>query len=199
LVRDVDKRGRKTLEVAHEALLRTWPALTTWLIEDRDKLRQHNAIVRAAKEWDESGRKLDLLVHRDGRLKDAKKLVSERRFAFSAGSGERDYLDVCEWNQSQKETAAQEERERRLKDAERLARAEAERAEDARKLAEEQKQRAELSEQREKDQKEAARKLRRRAWILALVAFVAIAAGGLAVLGLNSALTKENPRGGESS
>jgi hypothetical protein len=38
--------------------------------------------VRAAKEWDESGRKSDLLVHRDGRLQDAKKLISEQRFEF---------------------------------------------------------------------------------------------------------------------
>jgi hypothetical protein len=73
------KDGKATVEIAHEALLRTWPKLANWLVEDRDKLRQHNAIVRAAREWDESGRKLDLLVHRDGRLEDAKKLVSERR------------------------------------------------------------------------------------------------------------------------
>lgn len=117
LVRDVDKRGRTTLEVAHEALLRTWPALTSWLIEDRDKLRQHNAIVRAAKEWDESGRKTDLLVHRDGRLKDAAQLISERRFAFVPESVEHTYLGACVTDQEAREAAAQEERDRRWRSA----------------------------------------------------------------------------------
>jgi hypothetical protein len=51
LVTDRDDKGRETVEIAHEALLRTWPTLISWLVEDRDKLRQHNAIARAAKDW----------------------------------------------------------------------------------------------------------------------------------------------------
>jgi hypothetical protein len=39
LVTDRDPQGRETIEVAHEALLRTWPLLGGWLAEDRDKLR----------------------------------------------------------------------------------------------------------------------------------------------------------------
>jgi hypothetical protein len=146
LVRDVDKRGRTTLEVAHEALLRTWPALTTWLIEDRDKLRQHNAIVRAAKEWDESGRKTDLLVHRDGRLKDAAQLISERRFAFVRESVEHTYFAACVTDQEAREAAEQEERDRRVKEAE----------------------------DRGREQKEAAGRLRRLAVVLAVVALAAV-------------------------
>jgi tetratricopeptide (TPR) repeat protein len=121
LVAGADKDGRVTVEIAHEALLRTWPTLITWLVEDRDKLRQYNAIMRAAKDWDESGRKSDLLVHRDGRLKDAMKLISEQRFAFLPGSLEHTYLDACVTDQQAREAAAQEERERRLQDAQRLA------------------------------------------------------------------------------
>ena len=45
--------GQATVEIAHEALLRTWPTLVNWLVEDRDKLRQYNIIVRAAQEWDQ--------------------------------------------------------------------------------------------------------------------------------------------------
>ena len=77
------KDGKATVEIAHEALLRTWPKLANWLVEDRDKLRQHNAIVRAAQEWNQHRQEDPYLVHRDGRLEDAGKLVSEQRFAFS--------------------------------------------------------------------------------------------------------------------
>jgi WD40 repeat protein len=120
LVRDVDKQGGTTLAVAHEALLRTWRTLITWLEEDRDKLRQYNAIERAAQDWDESGRKSYLLVHRDELLKDATELISERRFALLPGPVEHTYLDACITNQQMREAAAQEERERRLRDAQKL-------------------------------------------------------------------------------
>jgi hypothetical protein len=95
LVAGVDKDGNETVEIAHEALLRTWPTLISWLIEDRDKLQQHNAIVRAAKDWDEGDRKTEFLVHRDGRLKDAVELTSEQRFTFLPGSAEHTYLIAC--------------------------------------------------------------------------------------------------------
>jgi energy-coupling factor transporter ATP-binding protein EcfA2 len=114
LVKKKDKDGQETVEIAHEALLRTWPTLTAWLGDDRDKLRQHSFIIRAANEWNEKDRSDDYLVHRDGRLEYAKKLVSEQRFAFSHGSVERDYLDACIENQLAREAIAQEERERRL-------------------------------------------------------------------------------------
>ena len=39
LVTDRDSEGRETIEIAHEALLRTWSQLATWLVEDRDNLR----------------------------------------------------------------------------------------------------------------------------------------------------------------
>jgi conflict system STAND superfamily ATPase len=39
LVTDRDTQGRETIEVAHEALVRTWSLLGGWLAEDQDKLR----------------------------------------------------------------------------------------------------------------------------------------------------------------
>ena len=39
LVTDRDPQNRETIEVAHEALLRTWPLLDGSLAEDQDKLR----------------------------------------------------------------------------------------------------------------------------------------------------------------
>ena len=52
LVTDRDAQGRETIEVAHEALLRTWPQLGGWLAEDRDKLRLLESLQRAAEEWE---------------------------------------------------------------------------------------------------------------------------------------------------
>lgn len=45
-----------TIEVAHEALLREWPRLVTWLEEDRDILRSVSTVATAADAWDDGGR-----------------------------------------------------------------------------------------------------------------------------------------------
>ncbi|MEM6434069.1 MAG: pentapeptide repeat-containing protein [Cyanobacteria bacterium P01_D01_bin.115] len=45
--------GQRTaiIDVAHEALIRNWPKLRTWLDENRDLLRQQRKIEQAAAEW----------------------------------------------------------------------------------------------------------------------------------------------------
>lgn len=85
LVADRDAQGQETLEVAHEALLRTWPRLAGWLEEDRDRLRLREAVRRAAAAWDAQGRAVDWLDHRGARLEAVDALVREPRFAFAAG------------------------------------------------------------------------------------------------------------------
>jgi hypothetical protein len=55
------------LEVAHEALLREWPRLREWLEEDAEGRRLHAHVMRAAKEWDETGRD-DAELYRGARL-----------------------------------------------------------------------------------------------------------------------------------
>lgn len=68
---DRDPSSREpTVEVAHEALLREWPRLATWLDEDRDVLRSSGAVGLAADEWDDSGRP-DSDLYRGGRLENA--------------------------------------------------------------------------------------------------------------------------------
>lgn len=44
------------VEVAHEALLREWPRLREWLVEDRDGRRLHRQLAEAAARWDADGR-----------------------------------------------------------------------------------------------------------------------------------------------
>lgn len=45
-----------TAEVAHEALLREWPRLRTWLEDDADGRALHRHITEATHTWDEGGR-----------------------------------------------------------------------------------------------------------------------------------------------
>ncbi|WP_284748327.1 hypothetical protein [Amycolatopsis sp. RTGN1] len=43
--------GDDSVEIAHEALIRHWPRLRTWLAEDRDGHRMHRRLTEAAAEW----------------------------------------------------------------------------------------------------------------------------------------------------
>jgi Novel STAND NTPase 1 len=114
------EREHETLEVAHEALFSAWPQLATWLTEDRERLAQLDALTRAAEHWDREGRPADLLIHRDGRLKDAEQLVQSERTSLPRGSPERSYIDACSRAQRAREAKEREEQERRLRDAERI-------------------------------------------------------------------------------
>ena len=121
LVTDRDPQCRETIEVAHEALLRTWPLLGGWLAEDQDKLRLLESLQRSAEDWDQGRRRDDLLNHRNDRLKDAEALLADPRFAMPQASVERAYLDACSAAQQAREAAEKEEQERRIRDAERIA------------------------------------------------------------------------------
>jgi WD40 repeat protein/DNA-binding SARP family transcriptional activator len=45
-----------TVEVAHEALLREWPRLRTWLEEDAEGRHLHQHMIHAARDWEAGGR-----------------------------------------------------------------------------------------------------------------------------------------------
>src|SRR5262249_7529669 len=132
-----------------------------WLAEDQDKLRLLESIQRSAEEWDQGGRRDDLLVHRNGRLKDAEVLLANPRFTTPEASVERGYLNACSAAQQAREAAEKEEQERRIRDAERIA--------------EEQKKAAAAERQRADEQARARIRQRRFSW--GLVALVLLAAG----------------------
>jgi WD40 repeat protein len=48
-------------QIAHEALLRHWPALADWLAEERDWRREAQRVLEQARTWDAEGRDADLL------------------------------------------------------------------------------------------------------------------------------------------
>lgn len=78
-------------------------------------------IRQSAAEWQKENRHEDLLVHRDGRLKDAETLLATPGYVVSADSDERAYLNACTAAQQAREAAIKEEQERRIRDAERIA------------------------------------------------------------------------------
>ena len=62
-------------EVAHEALIREWPTLRSWLEENRESLRLHRQLTEAAREWQKLDRTPDLL-YRGARLAQAREWIT---------------------------------------------------------------------------------------------------------------------------
>ncbi|NMC34731.1 MAG: CHAT domain-containing protein [Veillonellaceae bacterium] len=85
--------GQEEVEVAHEALIRYWPRLRGWLDEDRAALRLAEGVNDAALEWEKASRDGSLLIHRAGRLEDARGLAVSKQYSFN--QLEFDYLAAC--------------------------------------------------------------------------------------------------------
>ncbi|WP_171075147.1 WD40 repeat domain-containing protein, partial [Nonomuraea basaltis] len=77
------------VELAHEALIESWPRLRGWVDEGRDRLRAHRQLTEAAEAWQAHGRDAGLL-YRGTRLAVADKLFIE--------PGNRDDLTPLERN-----------------------------------------------------------------------------------------------------
>jgi WD40 repeat protein/energy-coupling factor transporter ATP-binding protein EcfA2 len=59
--------GEDAVEVAHEAVIRSWPRLHRWLTDDRDGLRVHRQLTEAAQMWESLDRDAGAL-YRGARL-----------------------------------------------------------------------------------------------------------------------------------
>jgi len=74
---DRDPSSREpTVEVAHEALIREWPRLRSWLDDDRDGLRILRHLGASAEAWEASSREAGEL-YRGGRLEEAEGWAAE--------------------------------------------------------------------------------------------------------------------------
>jgi hypothetical protein len=60
--RDEEKK-QEIVDVAHEALIRTWPKVQDWLAEDREAARLYGNLRQAAFEWERFSRNPDFLYH----------------------------------------------------------------------------------------------------------------------------------------
>jgi len=89
------------IEVAHEAILRQWPALSGWITEERGALVVLDSVRAAAREWRDhaerrGGRRGESwLAHRGDRLKDAEKIAARADFASALDDDMRAYLAAC--------------------------------------------------------------------------------------------------------
>ena len=86
-------RGRDTIEVAHEALLRR-PPIAGWLDGHKDALKLRDDVLKEAKEWSDRGMQTADLVRRGERLNMAEQIGSSTIFkaALAPASG---YLAAC--------------------------------------------------------------------------------------------------------
>ena len=83
--------GEDSVEVAHEALIRTWGRLQTWLDESRDELRQQRKLIAAANEWVNAGRESSYLAT-GARLSQFEDL--ETNSDINLGQMEQEYLQA---------------------------------------------------------------------------------------------------------
>ena len=91
-----DRRsGVDVIEIAHESLLRQWPALTGWLEADAEDLKVIDVVERAAAEWARNGRHEAWLDHRAERLAAADRLALRDDFRKRLGAEGADYVAAC--------------------------------------------------------------------------------------------------------
>jgi TPR repeat protein/energy-coupling factor transporter ATP-binding protein EcfA2 len=77
LVTGSDLTRRPTVEVAHEALIRTWPRLRRWIDANREKLRARAAVLQAKADWEQHGRRDDMLLSSGLQLERARTLLAD--------------------------------------------------------------------------------------------------------------------------
>ena len=164
--------GQGTVEVAHEALIREWPALRNWLDEDRESLRLHRHLTDSALAWEEMNRDPGEL-YRGARLAQALEWAGMVENAAMLNEGERAFLKASRALEEQKQAQREERRQRELEAAQKIAQVE--------------RQRAEL-------QAQSAHRLRRRALYLVGALILALVMAGVAVVfaDRNSALAVQN-------
>jgi formylglycine-generating enzyme required for sulfatase activity len=92
----VKETGERTIEPAHEALLRQWVQLQDWLAEDAALLGMLEGVKRAARDWLANGKNSAWLVHTANRLHAADRLVRERPdLSANLRQADQDYLAAC--------------------------------------------------------------------------------------------------------
>jgi TPR repeat protein/energy-coupling factor transporter ATP-binding protein EcfA2 len=77
LVTGLDRAARPTVEVAHEALIRTWPRLRKWIDVNREKLRARAAVLQSKADWEQSGKRDDMLLPTGLQLERARTLLAD--------------------------------------------------------------------------------------------------------------------------
>jgi WD40 repeat protein len=112
--------GERTIEPAHEALLRQWGQIDRWLKDDIAVLATLEGVRRAARDWRMNGNDPNWLAHAGGRLEDAEAVKSRADLARKLDKTDLAYLDACRAAETARHERALEE-ERKLLAARELA------------------------------------------------------------------------------
>lgn len=108
---DSDPSNREpTVEIAHEALIRRWDLLKSWLDESRTDIRFQRSLANAAQEWYDKAQASNFLLY-GGRLLQFQEWLSQTTVALSAA--ESAYLEVSIAAQKRRE---EEEKERQARE-----------------------------------------------------------------------------------
>jgi WD40 repeat protein/serine/threonine protein kinase/DNA-binding XRE family transcriptional regulator/energy-coupling factor transporter ATP-binding protein EcfA2 len=132
-----------TIEVAHEALIRSWVRLREWLDTSRAMLRTQRQLTADTAEWVQRGRATDNLAT-GARLDQFESLANSPDLALN--HDERAYVLASVAMREAEAAEVEAARLRELAQAEALAEERLRRAEEQQKLAEEQRRRAETQE-----------------------------------------------------
>ncbi|CAN7386578.1 toll/interleukin-1 receptor domain-containing protein [Rhizobium leguminosarum] len=81
-----------TVELAHDAVLRSWPRLAGWLTPEVHRLEAVRLLDQSALLWDRRGRSPEFLVHAAHTLHEATVIASEPRFSPQITDVQRQYL-----------------------------------------------------------------------------------------------------------
>ena len=131
--------SEEAVQVAHEALIREWPTLRSWLEENREGLRLHRQLTEETQDWLTAGREPDLLF-RGARLSQAREWSDSHQDDMNVL--EKEFLDAS-IAYSEREAAEREAaRQRELETAQKLADTERKRAEEGQKSSQRLRRRA---------------------------------------------------------
>ena len=98
-----DLNPDSTVEVVHEALIRGWPAIRSWLDNDRAGSRMHRRLTERANEWanshSEQKTRDTSLLYRGRQLADTADWVKKSKVGLS--ESERSFLKASRWAEDQ--------------------------------------------------------------------------------------------------
>ncbi|MBG1262667.1 CHAT domain-containing protein [Nostoc commune] len=97
-----ESTNKEEVEVAHEALIRYWPTLRSWLDEDLTSLLLRQRVENEAREWKNADKKEELLLLQGSRLEDAVRLSSSKG-GVSLDTGEKEYVYACQQLQEKRQ------------------------------------------------------------------------------------------------
>jgi WD40 repeat protein/class 3 adenylate cyclase len=124
--------GACTLEVGHEALIRSWPRLYRWVQEDRGGLLVHRRLTEAALEWQRE--RDESLLYRGTRLAALHDWL-QRTDTTALNEAEQAFVEASVALKEREEQAEEERQQRELAAAQELAQSERRRARVARSLS----------------------------------------------------------------